>query len=65
MYRALYAHVRTEAQANPMVCGLRLYMERDNAAAQRTYESLGMHDAGYVVYEEPISAAARAVSRAG
>ena len=39
------------AQATPDVCGLRLYVERDNANAQRTYESLGMRDAGYAMYE--------------
>ena len=36
------------------MCGLRLYVERDNAAAQRTYESLGMADAGYRMYEQPL-----------
>jgi predicted GNAT family acetyltransferase len=30
---------------------LRLYVERDNAIAQQTYQSLGMHDAGYMVFE--------------
>ena len=51
VYAALYAHVLAAAQANPDVCGLRLYVERDNANAQRTYEALGMADAGYRMYE--------------
>ncbi len=51
VYAALYAHVLAGARANPAVCGLRLYVERDNANAQRTYESLGMADAGYRMYE--------------
>ena len=51
VYAALYAHVLAGARANPEVCGLRLYVERDNANAQRTYESLGMVDAGYRMYE--------------
>ena len=49
--RALYAHVHGLAAATREVCGLRLYVERDNAVAQRTYAALGMRDAGYRVYE--------------
>ncbi len=52
VYCALYAHVHALAKAAPDVCGLRLYVERDNANAQRTYESLGMRDAGYRLYED-------------
>jgi GNAT superfamily N-acetyltransferase len=51
VYASLYAHVLAGARADPAVCGLRLYVERDNANAQRTYESLGMVDAGYRMYE--------------
>jgi ribosomal protein S18 acetylase RimI-like enzyme len=42
------------ARATPGVIGLRLYVERDNAVAQRTYAALGMRDAGYRVYEQPL-----------
>jgi GNAT superfamily N-acetyltransferase len=52
VYRALYEHVHALALAAPDVCGLRLYVERDNANAQRTYMSLGMRDAGYAMYED-------------
>jgi GNAT superfamily N-acetyltransferase len=52
-YAALHAHVLAAARAQPRVCGLRLYVERDNHTAQRTYESLGMADAGYRMYETP------------
>ncbi|MEO5596547.1 MAG: GNAT family N-acetyltransferase [Lysobacteraceae bacterium] len=51
VYRALYDHVHALALATPSVCGLRLYVERENANAQRTYESLGMTDAHYQIYE--------------
>lgn len=50
--RALYSHVRQQSQATPGVVGLRLYVERNNAAAQEAYRRLGMCDASYVVYEE-------------
>ena len=52
VYAALYASVRGEAAARDDVCGLRLYVEKDNAGAQRTYAALGMQDAGYFMYEE-------------
>ena len=51
VYAALYAHVLAGAKADPAVCGLRLYVERDNMNAQHTYESLGMTEAGYRMYE--------------
>ncbi len=56
VYRALYEHVHALARAAPDVCGLRLYVERDNANAQRTYASLGMVDAGYAMYEDEFAA---------
>lgn len=51
VYRALYDHVRDAARRDPDVCGLRLYVERENAVAQRTYEGLGMHRTDYLLYE--------------
>ena len=51
VYRALYAHVLAIAKARDDVRGLRLYVERENSNAQRTYELLGMLDAGYRMYE--------------
>ena len=55
VYAALYTHVRDEAAARRDVCGLRLYVEKENAAAQRTYATLGMQDAGYFMYEEAMA----------
>lgn len=54
VYRAMYGHVQQLAKADPGVCGIRLYVERDNTEAQRTYASLGMQDAGYRVFEQLI-----------
>ncbi len=53
LYRRLHDHVRAQAAADPGVCGLRLYVERDNQAARRTYEALGMAETAYRLYEEP------------
>jgi ribosomal protein S18 acetylase RimI-like enzyme len=42
VFRTLYRHVREQAKAAGDVVGIRLYVERDNAAAQATYRRLGM-----------------------
>jgi ribosomal protein S18 acetylase RimI-like enzyme len=52
VYRALYDFVRDMARADPGICGFRLYVEKDNNTAQRTYRSLGMEPTDYLVYEE-------------
>lgn len=57
VYAALHAHVQALARASERVRGLRLYVERDNTRAQQTYEALGMADAGYRMYEAPLSRA--------
>jgi GNAT superfamily N-acetyltransferase len=46
VFRALYADVERRARAAGAV-GLRLYVERDNERAQRTYASLGMEEEAY------------------
>ena len=51
VFAALYRHLEARARATPGVVGLRLYVERDNQAAQRTYAALGMRDAGYALLE--------------
>jgi len=51
VYSALYDHVRSEAREAGDVVGVRLYVERDNAAAIRTYEKLGMARSPYLMFE--------------
>ncbi len=51
VFQALYRHVEALARADGQVCGLRLYVEKDNTGAQATYTGLGMADAGYYMYE--------------
>jgi ribosomal protein S18 acetylase RimI-like enzyme len=55
VFSALYRHVETLAKQDPQVCGIRLYMERENARAQRTYESLGMNMTDYRVMQSMFS----------
>jgi ribosomal protein S18 acetylase RimI-like enzyme len=37
--------------AESRVCGIRLYVEKENRRAQQTYEALGMTKPNYVVME--------------
>lgn len=52
VYRGLYDFVRALAEADPGICGFRLYAEQENTAAHSTYSSLGMTLTGYRIYEE-------------
>jgi ribosomal protein S18 acetylase RimI-like enzyme len=51
VYRAMYAFVQSMAMEKPNVCGFRLYVERENVNAQKTYVSLGMQETHYNIYE--------------
>jgi len=53
-YRALHEFVRNRARSTGGVVGLRLYVERENAAAQRAYAAMGMSETPYLVYEEAL-----------
>ena len=51
IYRQLYRHAQGLAERHKEVCGFRLYVERDNAAAQATYRALGMSETPYRLFE--------------
>ncbi|MEP1449154.1 MAG: GNAT family N-acetyltransferase [Paraglaciecola sp.] len=52
IYAQLYSQVKILAEQQKDVCGFRLYVEKENAIAQKTYESLGMQASHYLMYEE-------------
>ncbi len=52
IYAKLYAQVKVLAEEQQDVCGFRLYVEKQNLIAQKTYESLGMEQSHYLMYEE-------------
>ena len=54
VYKSLHDHVRNLAREAGNVCGIRLYVERDNKGAQSTYEQLGMAETHYLMYEESL-----------
>lgn len=51
IYRALYEHLRAEVEADPGLKGIRLYVYKRNAGAQRAYERLGMTREHYDTFE--------------
>ena len=51
VFRALYQHLLRLARERVDVCGLRLYVEHDNARAQATYLDQGMQMTEYRVME--------------
>jgi ribosomal protein S18 acetylase RimI-like enzyme len=55
VYRRLYEYIKELAAADRTVCGFRLYVERENEVAQRTYERLGMTETYYKMFEEVVS----------
>ncbi len=56
LYRLLYAHIKQLAAQDKRVRGFRLYVERDNHVAQKTYAALGMVETHYKVFEQLLSA---------
>ena len=42
VFRALFRHLERLAKDRPGVCGLRLYVERENERAQATYRRCGI-----------------------
>ena len=51
VYSALHRHVEEAAREADGVCGLRLYVERENTTAQQVYRSLDMYPTRYHMYE--------------
>jgi ribosomal protein S18 acetylase RimI-like enzyme len=50
VFRKMYSHIKGEAEKQN-IAGLRLYVETNNAAAQKTYEAVGMKSEHYHLYE--------------
>jgi len=52
VYRRLHQSVRSMAVNHHEVCGLRLYVEKENTVAREVYRSLGMQPTTYRIFEE-------------
>jgi len=51
VFRALFGHLESLAREDPKICGIRLYVDRNNARAQEVYGRMGMHRSNYGVME--------------
>lgn len=52
VFRSLFNHIENLARVNPEVKALRLYVIQTNLPGIKTYETLGMNDSGYIVFEK-------------
>ncbi len=51
VYNALHGYAAMDARRQGNVCGLRLYVDKDNQIAQGVYAGLSMRQARYDMYE--------------
>jgi len=52
IYRKLYNEAIKLAKESENVCGIRLYVDKDNNIAQKVYSKLGMKESNYIFFEE-------------
>jgi ribosomal protein S18 acetylase RimI-like enzyme len=52
VFKRLYGHVREMGELDPAIAGFRLYVEKDNTAAQRTYADQGLQPTHYLMFED-------------
>jgi GNAT superfamily N-acetyltransferase len=52
VFRMLYEHIRQQAKAAGDVIAVRLYVERDNRAAQETYRKMGLCEMPFFLMQE-------------
>lgn len=51
VFRSLFDHIYALAKSREDICGLRLYVEKNNDRAKQTYGRLGMKLSHYEMYE--------------
>ncbi|MCX6132663.1 MAG: GNAT family N-acetyltransferase [Ignavibacteriales bacterium] len=51
VFKSLFDHIHALAAGRPDICGIRLYVEENNARARQIYERLGMKHSHYRMYE--------------
>jgi GNAT superfamily N-acetyltransferase len=54
LYSRMYDFVKERAAETGNVCGFRLYVETENAHAQKVYDAVGMKASHYLMYEEEV-----------
>lgn len=51
IYRNMYSHIKNMVLNNPKLNGIRLYADKSNTAAHKTYQELGMNHDHYITFE--------------
>ena len=51
VFRSLFQYIKNTAEGRSGICGFRLYVDRSNFSAKQAYESLGMEESSYELYE--------------
>lgn len=51
IFKALYNHIKNMCDKDENICGIRLYVEKENHTAQNTYKALGMEECRYYMFE--------------
>lgn len=51
VFKALYKFIRDIADNDNNICGIRLYVEKENTIAKKTYKNIVMKECNYYIYE--------------
>jgi ribosomal protein S18 acetylase RimI-like enzyme len=51
VYKKMYNYIKQLVEGDPDLKGIRLYVDKTNANAQKTYQKIGMNGDHYTVYE--------------
>lgn len=51
VYRNMYTHIKSMVLSSDNLMGIRLYADKSNLAAHKTYENLGMNQDHYITFE--------------
>ena len=54
VFSKIFKHIETIAKKKSTIQSLRLYVMKNNQAGLKTYQSVGMNNSGYLVYEKPL-----------
>ena len=54
VFSKIFKHIETIAKKKSTIQSLRLYVMKNNQAGLKTYQSVGMNNTGYLVYEKPL-----------
>lgn len=52
VFRNMYDHIVVKAKTEPRVCGIRLYVDRENVKAQSVYKRVGLYPSMYTLFEQ-------------